>query len=74
MNIEIAFNKLTGDTGNCDTGKIRGTTKREVKKLCGDDWDERAWCRMVNASNRYKDRVSGELPVYNQKEKLWYWF
>jgi hypothetical protein len=74
MDIEKAFNKLTGDTDNTDSGKIRGTTKKEVKELCGSDWDERAWKRMINASSRFKDAVNGELPFYDKKQKLWFWY
>jgi len=74
MDIESAFNILTGNTDNVDIGKIRGTTKKEVKKLCGDDWDEYAWKRMINLSNKHKHSINNELPFYDKKEKLWFWF
>lgn len=74
MNIEEAFNILTGDTDNVDRGEIRGTTKSEVRELCGEDWDEKAWLRMVRASNKAKTKISNELPFYDPIEKLWYWY
>lgn len=74
MDIEKAFNILTGDTDNTDSGKIRGTTKAEVRELCGDDWNERAWLRMVSASSKFKDRINSELPFYDRKKKLWFWY
>lgn len=74
MEIEEAFNKLTGDTDNKDNGKIRGTTKQEVRELCGNDWDEKAWRRMITASNIAKSRVSNELPFYDKKQRRWFWY
>lgn len=74
MNIEEAFNILTGDTDNTDNGEIRGTTKKEVKELCGDDWDERDWNRMVRFSKKAKTTIIGSVPFYCLNRKLWFWY
>jgi hypothetical protein len=72
MDIEKAFNQLTGDADNTVSGEIRGTTKAEVRELCGEDWNEKAWLRMVRSSN--KERITSELPFYDKKQKLWCWY
>lgn len=74
MNIEKAFVKLTGDTDNRNIGKIKGTTKSEVKKLCGKDWNEKAWQRMTRTSRKSKNRITEELPFFDKEQKLWFWF
>lgn len=72
MDIEQAFNILTGDTDNHDTGKIRGTTKAEVKAFCGTDWDEKAWQRMVNSKRRKRlAEITASVPHYI--DGMWYW-
>jgi len=64
-----ALRQLTNESGD---GPGVGTTKAEVKKLSGEDWDERAWNRMARRS-----RVFGlscrELPLYDKKERKWYY-
>lgn len=45
MKIEEAFIKLTGNTHLLDSGKRRGTTKSEVRELCGEDWNEYDWLK-----------------------------
>ncbi len=74
MDIREAFDKLTGYTDNVIIGKIRGTTKSEVRELCGVDWNEKAWNRMANFANRYKESVGGSTPFYDKKLKLWFWY
>lgn len=71
MDIEKAFNQLTGNTNNSDKGVIRGTTKSEVKNLCGKDWDEKAWLRMVRNSS--KNRITSDTPFYDKEQKKWFW-
>ncbi len=72
--IETAFNKLTGDTDNSDKGKIRGTTKKEVRELCGENWDEEAWKRMVRKSNYAKDKVTNNFPFFDKDKRQWFWY
>jgi hypothetical protein len=74
MDIEKAFNQLTGNTDNINSGKIRGATKAEVRKLCGEDWDEKDWNRMVRFSNKAKTKIIGAVPFYNRGKKLWFWY
>lgn len=72
MDIEQAFNQLTGDTDNHSTGKRQGTTKAEVRELCGADWDERAWQRMVNSKRRKRMAlITGSVPHFIDGK--WYW-
>ncbi len=71
MHIEETFDILTGKTDSA-FGKVRGTTKKEVRHLCGDDWDERAWKRMVNFSNKAKSKIVN-APFYDKEERLWFW-
>jgi hypothetical protein len=63
--IREAFTKLTEN--------FRGTTKKEVRELCGENWNEDCWRSMVQKSNYAKDKVSNELPTYDKEKKLWFW-
>lgn len=72
--IESAFDELTGHTDNCDNGKIRGTTKNEVKALCGENWNESAWKRMIKKSNYSKNKAINNFPVFDKNERKWFWY
>lgn len=70
MQMTDALRQLTNESGD---GHGVGTTKAEVKKLSGKDWDERAWNRMVRLSRVYGNAICGELPIYDKKERKWYY-
>lgn len=70
MDIETAFNILTGDTDK--NGNIQiGTTKSKVKDMCGEDWNESSWNRMTKFSR--KNKITTSTPFYNKDKKLWFW-
>lgn len=72
--IESAFDKLTGHTDNCDNGKIRGTTKKEVKDLCGENWNEDAWKKMTKKSNYAKNKATNNFPFFDRNKRKWFWY
>ena len=74
MDIEQAFKQLTGDTNDRVCVEVKGTTKADVRDLCGNDWNEKAWNRMVRYSQKGKSKSIGSVPFYDRDKKLWFWY
>lgn len=46
-----------------------GFTKKQIKSIVGEKWNERAWRSMVRRS---KKMLSSELPFYSTEHKKWF--